>query len=231
MGARASCPQIVFMISTAPTHEPSVQETYDEALQYFAGRGKIQRALNRLTAEFKDRNIGYVVIGAVALFAHGFQRYTKNLDVVLTNEGFEKFRKEMLGRGGWGGPVGYDSVHHEAKTVRSSPEGVLINFKIAGEFPGDGNAKPVSFPNPAAASVEINGINFLTLEKLVELNLASGMTAPDRLKDLAVVQELIKTLKLSREFAANLHPYVREKYLELLAAVEQGSGGEIERQS
>ena len=129
------CPQIVFMISTAPTHERSLHETYEEALRYFAGRGEIHRALNRLTAELKDRNIEYVVIGAVALLKHGFPRYTENLDVVLTNEGFEKFRTEILGRGGWGGPVGYDSVSRDATMVRASPEGVLINFKIAGDFP------------------------------------------------------------------------------------------------
>ncbi len=39
-------------------------------------------------------------------------------------------------------------------------------------------------------------IRFVTLEKLIELKLASGMTAPDRLKDLADVQELIKITHL-----------------------------------
>jgi len=170
-----------------------------------------------------------VVIGAIALLAHGFPRYTESLDVVLNNEGFEKFRKEMLGRGGWGGPIGYDSVSQNAKVVRASPEGVLINFKIAGEFPGDGEPKPVSFPQPSEASPDV--IQFATLEKLIELKLASGMTAPDRLKDLADVQEMIKIKSLDREFAVKLHPYVRDKYLELLAAVEQGRGRESEEQS
>ena len=52
--------------------------------------------------------------------------------------------------------------------------------------------------------------------------LASGMTAPDRLKDLADVQELIKIRSLSDEFAERLNPYVRDKYLELLNAVKRG---------
>jgi hypothetical protein len=43
-------------------------------------------------------------------------------------------------------------------------------------------------------------------EKLIELKLASGMTAPDRLKDLADVQELIKIRGLSRDFAEKLDP-------------------------
>ena len=211
------------MISSAPTIERSIHERYEEALRYFAGRGKIHSALDRFTAELKHRNIGYVVIGAVALLAHGFQRHTESLDIVLTNDGFEKFRKQMLGRGGWGGPVGYDSVSYDAKMVCASPEGVLINFKIAGEFPGDGQPKPVSFPEPSENVIEIDGVKFPTLEKLLELKLASGMTASDRLKDLADVQELIKIRGLGSEFAEKLHPYVREKYLELLNAVQRGT--------
>ena len=56
------------------------------------------------------------------------------------------------------------------------------------------------------------------------------MTAPDRLKDLADVQELIKIKHLPREFAENLNPYVRAKYLELLEAVEQGTSNTFEEQ-
>ena len=60
----------------------------------------------------------------------------------------------------------------------------------------------------------------MTLEKLVELKLASGMTAPHRLKDLADVQELIKIKGLTADFAEKLNPFVREKFLELQKAVE-----------
>jgi hypothetical protein len=100
---------------------------------------------------------------------------------------------------------------------------VPVEIIVAGEYPGDGKPKPVSFPVPAEASVEIDGVRFVTLEKLIELKLASGMTAPDRLKDLADVQELIKARALSRDFAARLDPYVREKFLELQRAVEESA--------
>jgi hypothetical protein len=90
-----------------------------------------------------------------------------------------------------------------------------------GEYPGDGKPKPVSIPEPSAASVEIDGVRFATLEKLIELKLASGMTAPHRLKDLADVQELIKIRGLQPEFAERLDPYVREKFVELAETVKQ----------
>ena len=56
------------------------------------------------------------------------------------------------------------------------------------------------------------------------------MTAPDRLKDLADVQELIKIRSLDGEFADKLNPYVREKYLELFATVGRGRNNNIEEQ-
>jgi hypothetical protein len=89
-----------------------------------------------------------------------------------------------------------------------------------GEYPGDGKPKPVSMPVPNSASIEIDGVQFVTLEKLIELKLASG-TAPHRLKDLADVQELIKFRALDKNFAERLDPYVREKFLELYEAVAQ----------
>ena len=94
-----------------------------------------------------------------------------------------------------------------------------IEFLVTGGFPGDGKPKPVAFPDPAGCTVEIDGIRYLRLPTLVELKLASGMTNPGRLKDLADVQELIRSLGLTTEFARELHPYVRPKYEELLAAV------------
>jgi hypothetical protein len=57
----------------------------------------------------------------------------------------------------------------------------------------------------------------------IELKLASGMSAPDRLKDLADVQELIKIRKLDANFASKLDPYVRQKYREWEAAVRNST--------
>ena len=82
-----------------------------------------------------------------------------------------------------------------------------------------GKPKPVSMPMPSTASEEIDGTNFVTLEKLIELKLASGISARDRLKDLADVQELIKIKKLDEAFAEKLDPYVRSKFLELQSSV------------
>jgi hypothetical protein len=52
----------------------------------------------------------------------------------------------------------------------------------------------------------------------VELKLASGVSHPGRLKDLADVQELIQVRELSLEFRDQLDPSVRERYTQLWRA-------------
>ena len=44
---------------------------------------------------------------------------------------------------------------------------------------------------------------------------ASGMTAPERPRDFDDVIQLIRANNLSRDFAARLNAWVREKYAEL----------------
>jgi hypothetical protein len=149
------------------------------------------------------------------LLARGYHRFSEGIDLVMTREGLEKFHRELIG-------LGYAPAFPPArKRLRATEQGVSIDVMLAGEFPGDGEPKPVTVPDPKTAAVEIEGVRFVTLEKLIELKLASGMTAPDRLKDLADVQELIKVRALPAEFAERLDPYVSAKFLELYEAVKQ----------
>ena len=199
--------------TTNPEHGRSVAEIYAEGLRYFMGEGTLNKTLARLSSDLDERGIDYVVIGAVALLAHGYPRFTEDIDLVMTAEGLQKFHEELVG-------LGYTPAFPGArKRLRSTTDNVSIEVMTTGEYPGDGKPKPVSMPAPAEASTEIDGIKIVTLEKLIELKLASGISAADRLKDLADVQELIKIRKLDADFALKLDPYVRAKYLELEEAV------------
>ena len=122
----------------------------------------------------------------------------------------------------WKG-LGYVAPFAGSKHLRDAENGVRIEFLVTGEYPGDGKPKPVVFPDPVAVSVEIDGVNCLELTRLLELKLASGMTNPGRLKDLADVQELIRALALPAELAEQLNPFVRTKYTELWTAARSDS--------
>ena len=195
----------------------SFVDTFEEGLRYFMGEGELNKTVTQLGSDLERHGIEYMVIGAVALTAHGYPRFTADVDLVLTTEGLEAFHRELVG-------LGYrPSFEGAKKKLRSTRNNVAIEVITVGEYPGDGRPKPVAFPHPSTSSIRMNGVQVVTIEKLVELKLASGMTAPDRLKDLADVQELIKMRGLDSEFAEKLNPYVREKYLELLDAVQRGT--------
>jgi hypothetical protein len=208
---------------THPTNlerERTVPDVYAEGLRYFMGEGTINKTLTRLANDLDQRGIDYIVIGAIALLAHGYPRFTEDIDLVMTSEGLQKFHDELVG-------LGYSPAFSGAKKrLRSTVDGVSIEVMTTGEFPGDGKPKPISMPRPADAAVEINGIKFVTFEKLIELKLASGISAPDRLKDLADVQELIKIRQLDADFALKLDPYVKAKYLELEEAVRKSESSQ-----
>jgi hypothetical protein len=153
----------------------------------------------------------------MALVAHGYARTTVDVDVLLPAGALERVRAALEGSD-------YVRPFATSGDLRDVETGVRIEFLVAGEFPGDGRSKPVPFPDPAAASVVIGGIRYLSLERLVELKLASGMTHAGRIKDLADVQELVRVLGLGQDFAERLHPYVRAKYAELRTAVESQPG-------
>ncbi len=187
---------------------------YDEGLRFFTGKGMLNETLRRIVKDLENHGIQYCVIGAIALNNHGYRRFTEDIDLLLTQAGLEKFKNELIGKG-------YrPAFEGAAKKFRATEENVPIEVITAGEFPGDGKPKPVQFPNPGECQTKIDGIKTLTLEKLIELKLASGITAPHRLKDLADVQELIKIKDLTAEYAEKLNPFVREKFLELQKAVE-----------
>ncbi len=187
---------------------------YQEGLRFFMGEGILNETLRRVTKDLENHQIDYSVIGAVALNQYGYRRFTEDIDLLLTKEGLEKFKEELVGRG-------YRPAFEGAtKKFRTTAENVTVAIITRGEFPGDGKPKPVVFGDPNENQTEIDGVKTLSLEKLIELKLASGMTAPHRLKDLADVQELVKVKNLTADYASKLNPFVRAKFLELQKAVE-----------
>lgn len=188
---------------------------YDEGLRFFMGEGILNETLRRVAKDLENHGIEYIVIGAVALNSYGYRRFTEDIDLILTREGLAKFQNELVG-------LGYRPAFEGAtKKFRTTRENVTVEIITNNEFPGDGKPKPVRFPDPNENKIEIDGIKTVSLEQLIELKLASGMTAPHRLKDLADVQELIKIKNLNAEYAEKLNPFVREKYLELQKAVAE----------
>jgi len=181
---------------------------------HFDEKSAVHQTLREITRRLDKLGINYAVVGGMALFAHGFRRFTEDVDLLVTRESMERVIKELEG-------LGYVRPAGSSTKLRDTQTRVRIGFLISGGYPGDGKPKPVVFPDPAGKVVDVGGLKVLGLPELVDLKLASGMSAAHRLKDLADVQELIRVLKLPREFVEKLNPYVRDKFLELWTAVAQ----------
>jgi hypothetical protein len=185
----------------------------ENARRFFMGEADVQCALERLAGVLDRKGIPYAVVDALALNEWGYRRVTVDVDVLLTPDGLRRLKAEVLG-------LGYVEKFPGSRGLRDTEAGVDIDVLLTGEYPGDGKPKSVSFPDPAEVAVRGRRVALLPLAKLIELKLASGMSAPHRLKDLADVLELIRALSLPREMADSLDASVRAKYDELWQAAQ-----------
>lgn len=179
-----------------------------EGSRFFEERSAVFDALRRIARRLDEIDVPYAVTGGMALFHHGFRRFTEHVDILVSGESLRTIHQSLQG-------LGYLPPHPHSKHLRDTESGVRIEFLRSGDFPGDGKPKPVMFPDPAGVAIESGGVKYLKLDTLIELKLASGMTDAGRLRDLSDVLELIKTLNLPRDYAAALNPYVREQFDEL----------------
>jgi hypothetical protein len=196
-----------------PADEARFFAAADHAARFFMGTSNIHHALERLIRVLEEQGLPYAIVGAMALGEHGYRRTTDDIDVLLTQEALDAFKAANLGRG-------YVERFPGSRGLRDTQHDVPIDVVVAGDYPGDGKPKPVRFPDPAEAAQQGARVSLLPLERLVELKLASGMTAPHRLRDLADVLELIRARHLPPSFAEGLDPYVRPKYAELWQAAQ-----------
>lgn len=101
-----------------------------------------------------------------------------------------------------------------SKGMRDVADGIQVDVVLAGDYPGDGKPKPIAFPDPAhVETLALDGVPVVPLWLLLELKIASGITAPHRAQDIADAIQLIKRNRLPRDF--EIDPYVRAKFEEL----------------
>ena len=172
------------------------------------GTAAVQQAMHKLVIALEELGISYAIVGGMALNEYGYQRVTVDVDVLLTREGLQRFKDHWLGRG-------YVEKFPGSRGMRDTELNVTIDVLVTGDYPGDGQPKPVQFPDPEKVAIRGRGLALIPLATLIELKLASGISSPQRMKDLTDVFELIKHAKLGHELAEALDPYVRAKYLEL----------------
>ena len=188
--------------------EGSFPAVLREADALYGGTGRLQQTYQRLAARLHDLGISSELVGGYALILHGVRRFTEDIDLLIRPRDLAVLRDSLIG-------AGYVGIPGVSRSIRDAQTGVRIDFVLSGEFPGDGKPKAIAFPDPDEHTEVLQEIRVVDLKTLIELKLASGMTAKNRLQDLADVQRLIEVHHLDDKFAAQLDPYVRAKFLEL----------------
>lgn len=125
----------------------SIWQVLREGDELFARTGAVFESLRRLARRLEDEGIPYALIEGMALILHGYERFTKDMAIVMTREGLAAFHAKCVGRG-------YVPAFPGAqKTFRDTASNVRIEIITTGEYPGDGKPKPVAFPDPSLASI------------------------------------------------------------------------------
>ena len=177
-------------------------------------RSPVHDTMRRLAKAFGELDIPFAIAGAMAANAHGHRRTTADVDVLVRREDLTRFKEHWIGRG-------WVDLFEGSKGFKDALNGVKVDILIVGDYPGDGRPKPVSFPAPESVrEVHPESLPYLTLQSLLELKIASGMTAAHRLQDLADAIQLIRINGLPREYAEQLNPFVHAKFVELWHAAQ-----------
>src|SRR5437762_8029204 len=126
------------------TYEQRLDRDFDWALlegsMHFEEKSAVHQAMRKIARRLDELGIPYAVVGGLALFAHGFRRFTEDVDILVTRESAERIMSELEGRG-------YVRLFSTSKNIRDAETGVRIEFLISGGYPGLGKPQPISFPD------------------------------------------------------------------------------------
>ncbi len=181
--------------------------------QFFMSQSPIHDTMRRLAIVLNELKIPFAIAGAMAANAHGHRRTTADVDVLLRREDLTRFKQTCLGHG-------WIDKFEGSKGFIDTKNRVTVDVLLTGDYPGDGLPKPVAFPSPESAVEVRDDLPYLSLATLIELKLASGMTAKHRPRDLDDVIQLIRANHLSLDFVDRLNPYVHTAFNEMWQAAQ-----------
>lgn len=142
--------------------------------------------LTSMHRDLTEVGIDYVIIGGVALGIYNYQRYTEDIDILVSKKSFPNL-KNLVGRG---------YIYNESNKCLYL---LLKDNRISIDIVLEGDNFGIILPNPRKVRQKIAGIWVVNLPTLITLKLLSG-----RNKDLQDVLQLIKENNLDLRFANKL---------------------------
>jgi hypothetical protein len=188
-------------VSSAPVH---FWRRLKEIDMFFAGKDKVHQTMKRLVRRLKRAGIDHAIVGGMAVNVHGYERTTKDVDVLLTRDGFEEFKRRFV-------PKNYNLKPGLKRRFVDCANNVDVDVLVTGLYPGSGKPGPIAYPDPRDVGTPAKKIPVVDLVTLVQLKLAAR-----RYLDFGDVVYLIRANKLDESFQERLHKSVRQDFIECL---------------
>jgi hypothetical protein len=199
------------MAGTATKRKPAkkakafdFEDRLKEISMFFEKRDKVHKSMYRLVKKLEKARISYAIMGGMAVNAHLHERTTKDVDILLTQDGLEEFRRLFV-------PKNYATVPRRSRRFVDRMNRVSLDILVTGKYPGNGLPGPIAFPDPKDVGEKIKTITVVDLITLIQLKLAAR-----RHQDFADVVNLIGANRLDESFLKNLHTSVRQDFIECL---------------
>jgi hypothetical protein len=175
-----------------------------EISMFFQGKDDVHKTMRRLVKRLEKAEIPYAILGGMAVNAHRYERTTGDVDVLLTQDGLEEFKKRFV-------PKQYSPVEGRPRRFVDRANKVTLDVLVTGRFPGSGKPGPIAFPDPSKVGEIVRKVRVVDLVTLIQLKLAAR-----RYRDFGDVVELIRFNNLDEGFADYLHQSVRHDFIECL---------------
>jgi hypothetical protein len=170
---------------------------------------RYSEAIESLREMAEEEGIPIAVIGGVATVYHGYERYTKDMDIAVSADDFDQVIRTCYKYGFELGtplnPRGINTLWYN---------GLEIELLQEGMFSGD-KTNPTALPSPQELGVT-SGLGFVDLELWARLKLSAN-----RIKDDADIVEVLKgkgpeEIKKISDYMDKFNPNYARKFQELL---------------
>jgi hypothetical protein len=146
-----------------------------------------------------SRQVDACVLGGIAVNLHGYHRTTIDLDLYTEDRKVTDVELRAAG----------------ARWDSKAREHVLDDVRIHTVTPEDARHR-------VQRVSEIDGIRVVSLKDLIAIKLLTGLNFPDRAKDIADVQELVRAIGLDKTFAPSLPKALRVDFKRIVDSVRAG---------
>src|SRR5208282_3207975 len=107
------------------TYEQRLNANLDWALRegsmHFEKESAVHKTLQKIVERLDALAIPYALAGAMAMFFHGFRRFTEDIDILVTREGLAEAHRHLNG-------LGYVPPFAGSKQLRDAEQGVRVEF-------------------------------------------------------------------------------------------------------